>query len=456
MTEVTQRRWSKNIPSSPLLGNNERLKLEKNKAYLPKLKDKAEQNEALFRRLILTGENLVIISRPLLDNEGRPVSESPFMQKFLNDLPGWKNNYKPLSPENINFLLGNDNFTFPEIDAGKKIFRTPPVIHKNANTVGASDINELLLCSFLWWQKKQAEIYERNLEVVSHTDWGIMLHKFWECVWKRYRLIMNSTGKIFLKIAQEEWEKLLKAEDESYKTFSQLVKDFRLRRKLKGVEFRVKRLSLIQAEILDRLHDEGYEHKKILLEEEAHLRTEIEGVTFLGQCDRIEIFQTRTGEKVAFIVDYKEGKSETSEKITNINGYSWNLEGREKFQYGLQLSLYATLFEKNYNCKLSGLYILGLEDGTISGSFELNVKDYFTKYLPEKDNGNKKGIDTNIAGRIEEGNYAMECAKNILKIKEFTPEYQSDLCKFCGIKSLCRKGEFRGEILGDGENDTYE
>ncbi len=448
MTGVNQRKWSMNLPSSPVLGEIERRKLPS----LPDLQAKAEQREALFRRLLQTGEKLVIILRPMRDNEGRPIPESPFMPKFLRDMPDWKANYRQANPENINYFLSYDKFKFPEIDAGRKISRTPPEIHKRANAVGASDIHELLQCSFLWWQKRQAKIYEPSFEVVSHTEWGNMVHKFWECVWKNYRLNMNAPGKIFLNIVDREWQRLLQAEDEDYKTFARLVKDFRLKRKLNGIDFRVHRLSLIQAEILDKLHNDGYEHKQILLEEDAHLKTNFEGITFLGQCDRIEILRSPMGEEIAFITDYKVGKSENSEKHINIDKYLWNFEAREKFQHGLQLSLYASLFELNHNCKLAGVYILGLEDGTISGTFSLNEGNYFTEYLPENSDGNKKKIDNNIPGRIDEGNYAMACAVNILKAESFTPEYQSKLCKFCHIKSLCRKGEFRGEVLSSGND----
>ena len=448
MTGVNQRKWSMNIPSSPVLGERERKKF----SSLPDLQAKSEQREALFRRLLQTGEKLVIILRPTLDSEGRPIPESIFMPRFMRDMPDWKANYRKAQLENINYFLDYDKFKFPEIDAGRKIFRTPPEIHMKANAVGASDIHELLQCSFLWWQKRQAEIYEPSFEVVPHTEWGNMTHKFWECVWKNYRLNMNAPGKTFLNIVDKEWQRLLQAEDEDYKPFARLVKDFRMKRKLTGIDFRVHRLSLLQAEILDNLHDNGYEHKQILLEEEAHLKAKFEGVTFLGQCDRIEILRTPSCEDIAFIADYKEGKSENSEKHINIGKYPWNFEAREKFQHGLQLSLYAALFELNHNCKLSGVYILGLEDGTISGTFSLNEGSYFTKYLPENSNGNKKKIDNNIAGRIDEGNYAMACAVKILEAERFKPEYQSKLCKFCHIKSLCRKGEFRGEVLSSGDD----
>ena len=454
MTNINQRNWSKNLLGSPLLGNNERAKLELNEAFLPKLEEKAEQREALFRRLLQTGEKLVIILRPMLDTKGKAIPESPFMQKFFKDMPDWKANYRQAKPENINYLLGDKKFRFTEIEAGRKRLRMPPEIHKVVNAVGASDIHELLQCSFLWWQKRQANIYEPSFEVVSHTEWGNMVHKLWECSWKRYRLNMNAPGKLFQNIVDEEWKRLLQAEDDDYKPFARLVKDFRLQRKLNGIDFRVHRLSLMQAEILDKLHDDGYEHKKILLEEEAHLKTTVEGVTFLGQCDRIEILRSPMGEEIAFIVDYKMGKSENSEKHINIDRYSWNFERRDKFQHGLQLSLYAVLFENNHDYKLSGVYILGLEDGTISGTFSLNEGNYFTEYLPANSNGNKKKIDNNIPGRINEGNYAMACAINILKAERFKPDYRTNLCKFCHIKSLCRKGEFRGEFLSS--NDDWD
>ena len=74
---------------------------------------------------------------------------------------------------------------------------------------------------------------------------------------------------------------------------------------------------------------------------------------FLGQCDRIEIMRTPDGKKIAFIADYKEGIGERSEdSMTKIENYEWNIEHRKKFSCGLQLSVYAALFEQNYDVKL--------------------------------------------------------------------------------------------------------
>ena len=46
----------------------------------------------------------------------------------------------------------------------------------------------------------------------------------------------------------------------------------------------------------------------------------------------------------------------------------------------------------------------------------------------------------------------MKCAAVILNSGEFEPEYDSDSCSWCRVKSLCRKGEFKGESLA-GDND---
>ncbi len=436
MSSVTQKTWSESITSSPLLSNSERENL-----HMPTISDKAAQHEALFRRLIQTGENLTIISRPELDNEGRPVLESPFVKRFLDDLPDWKR--EKFSSEGIKILIGSDGFTFPKIDAGEKITRYIPKVHKSANAVGASDIHELLSCPFLWYQKRQANLYEETSEITSPAEWGNMLHKFWECVWRRYREDMNTHGRKFVKIANDEWQKLTGGEDKNYEKFHKLVKDFRLKRRLNGIKFRVDRLSIIQANILDELHSQGYIHEKILLEDEAHLKLKLDGVTFLGQCDRIEILTDSYGQALAFIVDYKEGIGENYEAGMKIANYFWDLDKREKFNHGLQLSVYAALFGAE---NLSGVYILGLEDGKISGSFSPAVKEIFKDYASKK-------FNERISERIDEGEYAMKCAVEVLKKKEFAPEYKADTCKYCHIKSLCRKGEFRGEILQDNDDD---
>ena len=94
---------------------------------------------------------------------------------------------------------------------------------------------------------------------------------------------------------------------------------------------------------------------------------------------------------------------------------------------------------------MSGVYILGLESGQVSGTVEKTVEDIFIPYKSDKLSGD-------IQTRVKEGNNAMSCAVKILERGKFAPEYGSELCRFCRIKSLCRKGEFRGEAVADSED----
>ena len=451
MSGVTQKSWSPNEKASPLLGNEERSKLNENGAYLPRTKEKAEQREALFRRLIMTGERLTVISRPLLDDEGRPVAESPFMPKFLRDVAGWK--FESLKSEGINILLGSDGFTFDEIDPPAKVTpRKSPSVKAHSDYVSASNIQELLDCPMLWYQHQSAKLYQPYPQLVQPSEWGSMLHAYWEAVWKIYREDMAAKGTRFMSIAEAEWEKMAAA-DESYASFSSLLKDSRLARKREGLKFRAKRLAGIQAEILDALH-QNYRHEKILLEDEARLEYELEGVKFFGQCDRIEILRGNDGSSLAFIADYKEGhmSAKSYDEGMKIEGKSWNADTeRKEFKHGLQLSLYSAMFREKWGYDVSGVYILGHEDGRIWGTFSEGIKRIFAPFTPLNDKGTNIAADNDIAGRNDEGKYAASCAVEILKAGEFLPDYDSGHCRYCHITSICRKGELRGEITNEDE-----
>ena len=447
MSGITQKSWSPNEKASPLLGNEERTRLNENGAFLPRTKEKAEQREALFRRLVMTGERLTLISRPLLDDDGRPVSESPFMPKFLNDMTDWK--MSTLNSEGINILLGSDGFTFEGIDAVGKTARRLPCVKSHSNTVAASDIQELLECPLLWYQRQSANLYQPDSELVAPAEWGNMLHKYWESVWKIYREDMTAKGTRFTEIAKSEWGKLIESgkDDETYGKFHHLLSDKRLKRRLEAVAFRAERLAGVQGVILDSLHKD-YEHEDILLEDEAQLQCEHEGIKFFGQCDRVEILRGHDGSRVAFIADYKEGRmsAKSYDSGMDIAGKFWNTDPeRTEFKHGLQLSLYAAMFTENWGFNASGVYILGHED-KVWGSFSEGTQRIFAGFAPEEEK-----LDADISGRVDEGKYAMECAVRILKAGEFLPDYDAKKCRYCHIKSICRKGEFKGDITdGDG------
>ena len=448
MTGITQKNWSGNIMGSPLLGNSQRDLLAQNGTYLPSVHDKANQREALFRRLIFTGENLTIILRPELDEENRPVLESPFLKHFLDDMPNWK--FMGLKNSGINILINSDGYNFNEINNNLESTRKLPEINFNAKIIGVSELKKFLNCPLQWYLNSRAKLYEKKFELVTRIDWGNMTHSLFENVWKNFRTSLNQNN--FIPLVNSEWEKLISG-DEIYKNYSRLVNDFRLKRLLDGVKFRVMRLGNVQAEIIKNLNSAGYFHEKILLEEEAQLITTVDNIKFPGQCDRIEIIKNKSGVKFALITDYKEGKSESYETDFKIKNYAWNFEDREKFKYGLQISGYVKLFNENYpGLRLGGAYFLGLEDGKLSGTFDDELKEIFIKYSADKK------LKSLMSEREDEGLYSMKCAAKILNSGKFAPDYKNNNCKYCGLYSICRKGELNARNLFDDEefNDDAE
>ncbi|MCR4818408.1 MAG: PD-(D/E)XK nuclease family protein [Fretibacterium sp.] len=450
MLDVTQRTWPGRIPSSPLLSTAERERLKQNGAHLPSAHDKAMQREALFRRLVQTGEDLTVLSCSNLDENDRPLARSPFIERFQTDMRYW--DLKTLSTTPIEVLNSGDGILFSGIDPDSTIVeRTPPVFHDAGEIVGlgVSDLKELLSCPALWWLRRRGRIRERTVDLTTMADWGTLSHVLWQEIWLKFRESCDPTQ--FSSFVHGEWARLLSG-DGPYDDFRRLTRDPRLQRRLENQHYRILRMSDTQERILKRLYQFGFQHKMIRLEEEAQLKLERGGIAFTGQCDRIEVFEEKQGGFVAIITDYKEGRAEKYEKGMSIKSCPWNIGEWEKFRFGLQLSAYAVMFEQQYpNIPLAGVSFLGLDDGRLAGSFTPELQEAFA---PES--VSKKKLDIPLQERKDEAEYAMQCAASLLRSGKFSPFYGSELCRTCGMKSICRRSEFCSEFLLEDENNEGE
>ncbi|MBQ4419803.1 MAG: hypothetical protein II870_09265, partial [Synergistaceae bacterium] len=227
MLNVTQKAWPGKISASPLLNDFERNNIELNGAYIPSVQDKAVQREALFRRLILTGESLTIISRPEVDDQDRELSETPFIKRMLDDMSGI--NKVNLNKLNSIKILTGDKFIFKAIEPRPDVFiKNPePVINDSSiKSFGASDLDSLLECPFAWRLNK-ANIYEQRLEIVTPAQWGTLAHSIWENIWREFKSSSSKSKDLFINIANHELNDfLVKPEDESqdkYKDFRRFV-----------------------------------------------------------------------------------------------------------------------------------------------------------------------------------------------------------------------------------------
>jgi hypothetical protein len=441
MTDVTQKSWPGVIRSSPLLDAPEREAMESVSAYLPSIHDKHVQKEALFRRLLQTGDVLTVISRSAADEEGRPMNVTSFMEPFIADMKLWE--YVEAPPASIGDLMpGKGEGYFPAIEADlpEKDERGMPVLQDAGKTDGprlpVSSLYELLDCPLRYWLKRRARLRERDATLFSDAEAGQLTHAIWESVWRR----RQETPAPLPLLIDEEWRRASSLEGD-YASFGRLLRDRRLVRHRKNIEFYITRLARVQQGILDRLEACGLRHSAICAETELE-PYEVDGTTFTGRCDRIEIFD---GDRVV-IMDYKWGRSASYEKrLPDLISRRYLPTRYETFQYGLQLSAYALMYAAGRpEHRLVGVGFLGHKDGGLAGTFEHPAA---MCYLPDKKSG------ASIETRAGEGLEAMKCAAAILKSRRYEPCYIAESCRCCDMKGVCRKGELRGDALPIAEEE---
>ena len=469
MLGVSQGNWPGRISGSPLLGPSERERLAEAEAWLPSVQDKHLQREALFRRLIRTGESLTILSRADTDENGRPVPDTPFLDRFMADMnegveadmeanaDGWT--LKELPTAGVDILLPDSGHIFPEVDADPLAAAPRPGVsvgggggtepQNNPPALAVSDLQTLLECPLRYWLQRKAGLRERSLELATAAEWGSLTHKFWERVWRRF----GRGGEPFPEAVEEEWRSL-SLSDEDYGAFGRLIRDRRLVRALEVLRFRIRRLAALQTRILERLEQSGFRHRAVLLEDEAALSLDVDGVRFSGRCDRVEILEDGDGRAHAVITDYKAGRSVRYEEgMKDLERYPWYEGGPSKFVRGLQLSAYALMYgPREADAPLAGVNFLGHRDGGVAGTFSTALQGVYAEVLAGETRNNRRTLDE----RREEAGYAMARAARLLKEGRFAPFYDSPSCRYCDMKSICRRGEIIGEPLANEEESAEE
>jgi hypothetical protein len=441
MTDVTQKNWPGVIRSSPLLDAPEREAMALVSAYLPSIHDKHVQKEALFRRLLQTGDVLTITSRSETDEEGRPSSGTSFMEPFLADMKLWQHIAAPRV--GLGGLMpgkGEGHFPDIEVDISEKNERGMPVARDGGKAdakLPVSSLYELLDCPLRYWLKRHAKLRERDTSLFNDAEAGRLTHMIWESVWRR----RQETQEPLPLLAGEEWRRVFSADD--YAPFQRLLKDRRLARHRENIKFYVTRLARVQQETLDRLEAQGLRHSSICAETELK-PYEVDGTTFTGRCDRIEVF----GGGCAVIIDYKWGRSASYEKkLSDLLSRRYLSTQYEAFKYGLQLSAYALMYAAAHpEHWVAGVGFLGHKDGGLAGTFEYPVSGC---YLPDKKTAS-------IETRADEVLEALKCAAAILKSRRYEPCYVAESCRYCDVKGICRKGELRGDSLSTAEFEEEE
>lgn len=395
--------------------------------YIPRLHDLREQREALFRRLLATGEEWTLLSRPLQDEEARPLAPSPFLEKAREE--GWIAFSDPPIVRFLSDLLPDASDPwFPSLEYPKDLSRKPrlsrqgeieipPLPDSSEEPVAYySDLDTWLACPFYYACLKRAGLpVPPKEELYDPQKAGTFLHCLWQKVWEKTSLIDETP---LCTLVDALWEETL------IKTYQALLDDPRLRRREADLKRKAKQLALLQEEYRELERPLSTKEGPFLEWELPSKR--VEGVLFKGRCDRVDHLKDGV-----VIWDYKLGKAESKKGSLQLAAYAWALEQSQ--------------------VPVLGFGFLGHEDGKMEGCFReplsVFLKNKRTKSLKERLLEAEEGI-VEMAKSLSKGYFKAqyETAKN----------NPNPFCRSCPFKGLCRRSEQFGERPGveekEGEN----
>lgn len=433
MTDVDYSSWPGRLRESPLLPNESRQRIndeakaagreEKEPAlHLPDMREEREQKEALFRRLLATGRDGVVVTRSLTDTSGRPMGESQFMRSFYDSRkPSERSPLAvveyPLSrslPEAEDVWLPGAEVcgAEPKLDRGE----FPRVGRAEAGAdeklvIPLSSIDEWVSCPYRYMCRYRLKLKERRTDIFDQLSAGNFLHRLWELAWGE-RL---DKGVGLVQPVLKYWNAALE------ERYPELASDDRLRRHAERLKKQVLRLAEAQDGIESALAPLGRERVGL---EVPLPEYEVSGVVFRGRADRIDYF--RDG---AVLLDYKSNEA-------------------AKHGGDLQLASYCVILRDKAGLEPLGYGWFGHADASTYGLF--SDDGLRAAYRSPRA---RAGMEDFIA---RAGAAMADMAASVVK-GEYPAVYDSKSCRCCGFYSLCRRREaprygMEDEEAGEGAN----
>ena len=439
---LTASRWPGAGADSPLLGEELRTAVNGGETpgspplHLLLRHERRSQKEALFRRVVAVGRDLTVLSYPQMDSEGRPAAPSPFLEAL-----GQSAEYvvlgAPLTRSAADLLPGEEEPYFPAREAprrGRLAFRGDfprTAVWSPRDGGNLSDLDLFVSCPFAYCCARLRGLEEERIEeegVVDPLREGNFLHRLWELVWKT-----PGAGEEEVPLASlvdRCWDEALEPEAASlsphpYEGYPALRDDPRCRSRSRFLRFAAHRLARLQDEAEACRRSDGVAKIHRLLES-VKPRVTVEGVTFFGRCDRVDV--TSEG---ALLLDYKLGKVK-----------------KGKNEKRLQLAAYALALERDgesLEVPVGGMAYLGHGDGAVQGVMEAPFRRWYGVKGQEK-----------LVEALGEAEEALERMARALKTGSYPANYESPRCSWCPYAALCRRGENRGEAQGSGEDSADE
>ena len=426
MTDIDYKTWPGTLRESPLLGGESKRRVnsfageERELPYIPDLHDEREQKEAIFRRLIATAQNGVVLSRSLVDSNKRPIGQSQFTASLLSangayvKLENAGTAEYPLSKSIPDF----DDYVFkdaeialsmPKVERGEipRAGRTAPN-EEEIPSVSLSALDDWITCPFKYWCRYVLKLDFPANELYDRRRAGIFLHRLWEIALNESSVSENSISNIVMK----HYDAVAK------ECYQELTSDRRLLRYNDRLKDQVADLAEQQDEIENRIKG-----RRTRIATEYELKEYVFcGVKFKGRADRIDFYDNS-----AVVLDYKSNKSEAHKNE-------------------LQLAAYALLLRETEGITPAGYGWFGHADKRLLGYFASQYEEsYFVR---------RKTRQKDLSKLLDDAQNAMsEMASSILEGK-YRANYGSDGCPLCPYYTVCRKREIAYSNDEENENDT--
>lgn len=408
--------WPGGQKESPLLSElcKERLhdngELGLDRTHLPLMSEVREQREFLFRRMIASGSELTVVARSMVDAEQRPQNETPLLEHAFAD--GWAEEVGVVERTLGNLLLERDEDSLIPVEIYKPDFSIenslpddrvrPGFLEIDKNHVGLSAVDDYAACPYFFALRDLMKYREAPREQeYDQLKGGTAVHAVWEKVWNEYAAggfkasISMLTSVHFSPVISEIYPQLLE--------FSSL------RRVLEKIKYEVDRMAVMQDEFETALRSR---RDKVLTELELP-PIEFGGVSFMGQCDRLDLMNDGT----YLLWDYKAG-----------NSYN--------YKNALQLACYALALDDTDIVRdrtVAGWGFLCMKDCALTGRWNDEYSAYFDR------RGSKK---ITVASETERAVKVLSDIAASITTSRFDPNYSSGSCRYCSFSGMCRKGEF--------------
>ena len=369
-------------------------------SHLPTLREKRHQKEALFRRILATGERVTVVFRSALNDSGEPAEESAFL--------------KPESfPDSSRWMLTEDV-------SGRGMARVTESVERDARPrairemawerklrIPMSGIDTLLDCPFAWWCRfARFETVCEPRGIIDRMSLGLLMHAIWKHV---ADYVFSDGTRTHRSAILSEWDSIIFSLRDTFPVLS----DSRPAPAL-GV---MKDNMLGVADCLDHMmaKAEAAGMKRLWTKTEMVLpELEFEHAVFAGRADRVDFWAWPGGEG-AIIYDYKIGSGA---------GYA------KRFQ----LASYAASLQAS-GVRAAGFCYLCHRDGKTPGAWSPEIGPIFASSAKY----------TSCADKITSALERMNEIDVMIPEGKFEARYDSESCGRCDYSVLCRRGEVGAE-----------